>query len=206
MFQRRPSPALVISCISLVVALSGTAVAANHYLITNSSQIKNGVIKGSDLRKGTITKTQLSPSVLPAPADQTSAVEVHRQSGPALANDGGKAEVVSLDLAPGVYAIFGKTVLSPDLSQQDLLDILQNTNKTTQGDCTLDVGSTTDYAAGALTTPNSTNAQSLSMQLTRSLGTATKAVMTCESDGAWHAADSSIIAMKVGSTTRSETP
>lgn len=45
---RRPSPAMVVAVIALVVALSGTALAASRYLITSTSQIKPSVRR--DLR------------------------------------------------------------------------------------------------------------------------------------------------------------
>ncbi len=43
--SRRPSPALIISVIALVLALSGSAVAAKRYLITNPKQISPAVLK-----------------------------------------------------------------------------------------------------------------------------------------------------------------
>jgi hypothetical protein len=43
--MRRPSPALVISCLALFVALGGTALAAHNYLITSKSQISPKVLK-----------------------------------------------------------------------------------------------------------------------------------------------------------------
>src|SRR3978361_1860143 len=49
---RRPSPALVISIAALVVACTGTAVAAS--IITSSAQIKNGIVTGADLKSGTV--------------------------------------------------------------------------------------------------------------------------------------------------------
>jgi hypothetical protein len=45
---RRPSPAMIVALIALVVALSGTAVAASRYLITSTTQIKPSVRR--DLR------------------------------------------------------------------------------------------------------------------------------------------------------------
>lgn len=42
---RLPSPALVISILALVIALSGTAIAAKRYLITNTSQVSPTVLK-----------------------------------------------------------------------------------------------------------------------------------------------------------------
>jgi hypothetical protein len=42
---RLPSPALVISILALIVALSGTAIAAKRYLITNTKQISPAALK-----------------------------------------------------------------------------------------------------------------------------------------------------------------
>jgi hypothetical protein len=42
---RKPTPAAVIAIVALVVALSGTAVAASHYIITSTSQIKPSVLR-----------------------------------------------------------------------------------------------------------------------------------------------------------------
>lgn len=42
---RRPSPALVVACLAVIVALAGTAVAAEQYVITSTSQIKPSVLK-----------------------------------------------------------------------------------------------------------------------------------------------------------------
>jgi hypothetical protein len=43
MHPRKPSPALVVACLALFVALGGTAIAASHYVITSTSQIKPSV-------------------------------------------------------------------------------------------------------------------------------------------------------------------
>jgi hypothetical protein len=43
--MRKPSPAIVIASTALLVALGGTAIAAHHYLITSTSQIKPSVLK-----------------------------------------------------------------------------------------------------------------------------------------------------------------
>lgn len=42
---RLPSPALVIAILALIVALSGTAIAAKRYLITNTKQISPAALK-----------------------------------------------------------------------------------------------------------------------------------------------------------------
>lgn len=42
---RRPSPALLVAILALIVALAGTAVAAERYVITSTGQIKPSVLK-----------------------------------------------------------------------------------------------------------------------------------------------------------------
>jgi hypothetical protein len=52
---RRPSPAMVVACLALFVASTGTSIAANHYLITSTKQIKPSVLaklKGAKGPKG----------------------------------------------------------------------------------------------------------------------------------------------------------
>jgi len=51
MFKRRPTPATVISCIALFVALGGTTYAA---ATIGSSQIKNNSIKSTDIKNNNI--------------------------------------------------------------------------------------------------------------------------------------------------------
>ena len=41
---RRPSPAMVVACLALFVASTGTSIAAGHYLITSTKQIKPSVL------------------------------------------------------------------------------------------------------------------------------------------------------------------
>jgi hypothetical protein len=42
---RRPSPAVIIAIVALVMALGGSAVAASRYIITSTSQIKPSVLR-----------------------------------------------------------------------------------------------------------------------------------------------------------------
>jgi hypothetical protein len=210
MQSRRPSPALVVSIIALVVACAGTAVAAT--LITSSSQIKNGTIRGVDLKKGTITKTQLSSSVLAgvtsgsSGAGSTQALESHRQTGPDLPK-GGSSLVAELALAPGTYAVFAKTTVTPFLTDNGLLDTLFRDNKTLAAECTLDVNGTGDFAIAPVASPGTTNPATLNTQLTRTLDVPGKATLTCKVDTIhWNAENTSILAMKVDSTSRTETP
>jgi hypothetical protein len=57
----RPSPALAISIVALVLAATGTATAA-HYVITRSRQIKPGAVSGRNIARGTITLRNLASS------------------------------------------------------------------------------------------------------------------------------------------------
>jgi len=211
--SRKPSPALVISIIALVVALGGTAVAA-RILITSSSQIKNGSVHGSDLAKATVTKSRLSTGVQSllggsgggavAP-NGTQANEAHRLNGPDVPK-GGSSKVLELALAPGTYAVFAKATMTSYIEDQGLLDTLTKENRTIGGACTLDVNGTGDYAVEPLVSPGSANPIALNLQLTRTIDVPGTATLTCQADNVhWSAANSSIIALKVGSSSRTET-
>lgn len=216
MQSRRPSPALVISIVALVVALAGTAVAAT--LITSSSQIRNHTIRGVDLKNHTIKSKQISKATLKGLASgisgssvdgaggdgATQALESHRQNGPDLPA-GGSAKVAELALPAGTYAVFAKTTVTPYLADQGLLDTLFRQDKTLAAECTLDVGGTGDFAIAPVASPGTTNPATLNTQLTRTLASPGSAIYTCKVDTIhWNAANTSIIAVKVGSTSRSE--
>jgi hypothetical protein len=61
--RRRPSAALVISILALVVAASGTALAAGQ-LVSGDSLIKRHSLSGDRLRNGTVTGKQIKLSSL----------------------------------------------------------------------------------------------------------------------------------------------
>ena len=56
---RRPSAAMVVAMIALVVAASGTAIAATN-LVSGDKLIKKGSLSGNRLRKHTLTGTQIN--------------------------------------------------------------------------------------------------------------------------------------------------
>ncbi|HEY1284559.1 MAG TPA: hypothetical protein VGF04_00585 [Solirubrobacterales bacterium] len=58
---RRPSPAMVVSVIALIVALTGTAYAAQHI---NGGAIKKQTIGGGKLKKHTLTGFQINNNKL----------------------------------------------------------------------------------------------------------------------------------------------
>ena len=62
-FVRRPSPALVVSMVALVLAASGTAVAATK-MVSGNSLIKQQSLSGNRLKNGTVTGKQINVSTL----------------------------------------------------------------------------------------------------------------------------------------------
>jgi hypothetical protein len=209
--QHKPSPALVVAVVALIVALSGTAVAAK-FIISNSGQVKDGALTGQDLRAGTVTKSRLSSGVQSllkggptAKAAGTQAIEAHRIKGPDVPQ-GGSAPVLDLELQPGTYAVFAKAIVESIINDRGLLDTLFKDPKTVGGTCTLEVGGTGDYAIEPIVSPGSGNPATLNMQLTRTLDAPTKATLSCSADPKlhWRASDASIIALQVAGTTRTE--
>ena len=69
--RRRPSGAMVVAIVALVMSMAGTATAAK-FLITSSSQIKDGAVSGRDVRDRSLSASDLSPSALKAIAGQGS--------------------------------------------------------------------------------------------------------------------------------------
>jgi hypothetical protein len=66
---KRPSPALVVSFVALIVALGGTSYAA-FSLPKNSvgtKQLKNGAVTTNKIRNGTVTKAKINTSGLTVP-------------------------------------------------------------------------------------------------------------------------------------------
>lgn len=213
MQSRKPSPALVVSIIALVVALGGTAVAAK-VLITSSSQIKNRTIRGVDLRDGAITKRQIATATYRtltarsggSSGSDAAAIEAHRLTGPDVP-DGKSAQVIELALQPGVYAVFAKTTITPFVPS-NLFEELLGSNKVVSAECNLDVNGTGDFATQGVASRGAAGPATLNTQLTRTLDVPGKATLTCETSEPirWAAANSSIVAMKVGSTSRTEIP
>jgi hypothetical protein len=60
---RAPSPSMIVALIALVVAMSGTAVAASK-LVSGDNLIKKGSLSGNRLRAHTLTGTQINMSLL----------------------------------------------------------------------------------------------------------------------------------------------
>ena len=207
---RRPSPALIVSIIALVMATAGTATAAK-VMITNSKQIKKGVVNsgdvrdgalsGKDIRDGSIEVGELESSARAAiTGAQTSAVEVFRKSGPQAVPKGEVRRVATVaSLEPGVYAIFAKTVMTLGEGETTILG-----NETGgSGHCVLKAGEDRDESRTMLASPGYNAPGQISAQITSTFGSPGTVALECDSpDREWQATDTSIIAVRVAKAPR----
>lgn len=215
----RPSPALVLSIVAIVIACAGTATAAG-VLIKNSSQVKAGAINGSDIKNrsitgldiadGTIAASKLKKgtsvsgsSVTPAAAGAT-ATEAVRRSGPTNAPAGRQDIATLAQLPAGTYAIFAKTTITPELGNNGLGELLRQV-RTVSAQCVLTAGGDEDHGNQVVASPYSQAPATVNMQMTRTLDKPTDVKVACTvNDYTWNAADTSIIAVKLASSSRSD--
>jgi hypothetical protein len=115
---RRPTPALILAVLALVIATLGSgasAVAAGHYLITSSKQIKPGSIKTQNLSKKTVAALSVpGPQGAAGPAGPAGATGAAGPRGPSNAwslTQTGEAHAVTLP--EGSYVV-GGTVTRPN--------------------------------------------------------------------------------------------
>lgn len=125
---RRPSPALVVACIALLVALGGTSIAAVNALPKNSvgtaqlkkdavvsSKVKDGTLKAADFASGQL---QAGPAGPPGPPGAAGAAgppgpgarwALVNASGAIVASSGNVS--MTSHVAPGTYVLdFGEAV------------------------------------------------------------------------------------------------
>jgi hypothetical protein len=200
----RPSPALIVSIVAVVIACAGTATAAS-VLIKNSSQVKTGAINGTDIKDGSVQKKDLAASVTSALTSQGfTATEASRRAGPSETPAGQHDVATMSQLAPGTYALFAKTTISPSITSQGLGELLRLT-KTVSAECVLSAGGDEDHARQAIASPYSTSPSTVNMQMTRTLDAPTDIKITCTvNDYKWSATDTSIIALKLSGSSRSD--
>lgn len=63
--RRRPSGAMIVALVALLMSMGGTATAAK-FLITSSSQIKDGAVTGRDVKDRSLGANELSPAAVAA--------------------------------------------------------------------------------------------------------------------------------------------
>ena len=205
---RRPSPALVISCIALVVACSGTAVAAT--IITSSGQIRNGAVTGADIRngsirggdiaKGTIYQSRLSKGVVRklsggGAGGAGTAYHATRRAGPEGQPANAAIKVASLNVPAGSYVITASTVMTAlPGAQNPLLPERDGP----EGRCRLDVAGNEAVSMQNVVVNSKTAPATLFMQATRSVAGPTEFFLECGAGTSFRLSETSIIATQVG--------
>jgi len=77
---RRPSPAMVVACLALLVALGGTSIAAVNQLVPRNSvgtaqlrnnavstaKLRNSAVTGAKVRNRSLRRADFAPGQLPA--------------------------------------------------------------------------------------------------------------------------------------------
>jgi len=219
----RPSPSLVVSIIALVVACAGTATAAGVFIskssqiknnVITSSKIKNGTITSSDIKDGTIStkdlrksaSSKLGASSVEGAASGLTATEAVRKTGPNKQKPGQALVATLPQLAPGTYLLLAKSTISTDVSNMGLLFELLKPDKTINAECILAAGGDQDNGRSGIASPGSQSSPStVNLQMTRTIDTPTDVTLTCNvNDVNWQASDTSIIAIKVGSSSRTD--
>lgn len=206
---RRPSPALVISCIALVAACTGSAVAAT--MITSTKQIRNGTvlsadikdrsIRGRDIKNGTITRNKLSKGAAAvtgssAPAGGTGTVyHAIRKAGPENQPQGVGITVASLSVPAGSYVVTASTVMTALPGAQNPL---LPERSSPEGRCRLDLAGDATESFQNVLVESKTAPATLYMQGTRTVGQPSEFVLTCGAGSPFRLSETSIIATAVG--------
>jgi hypothetical protein len=206
---RRPSPALVISIAALVVACTGTAVAAS--IITSSAQIKNGIVTGSDIKngtiqngdikEGTITQARLTKGVSKKLDGGSSTVvyEAIRHTGPENQPQDQVVQVATLKVPAGAYSISAKTVMSAIIGPQNLVGQLVQSDLAIGGRCKLNTPGDTDESLTNIIINSRQTPATLVMQVTGTFGAPAVITLDCSAGRPFRLSETSIIAQKVGS-------
>jgi len=102
--RRVPSPAMVVACLALIVALGGTSYAASQ-LAANSvgtKQLKKGAVTGVKVKSNTLTGKQIKESTLGRVPSAGTADTAARATS---ATTAGSAPVARLDYQSAVVAV-----------------------------------------------------------------------------------------------------
>jgi len=216
----KPSPSMAVAITALVVASTGTGLAASGVLIKRSSQIGKGVIKGRNIAADTIAASNLQAKVRsllggvsgkglssPPPTSTSGlpkATEVFRTSGPLGNAAGATTKVLTLKgLAAGTYMLIGKAELSSTTKPGN--GLLIGEAMSGGGMCTLDAVGDADVGAAPIQTPFSNTPATLTMFLTRTIAGPTDITISCTSTNVgWSANNSSITAIQLASSTKTQ--
>jgi hypothetical protein len=202
---RPPSPALAVSIVAVVIACSGSAVAAT--LITGQ-QIRNGTVSGADIKDGSLLSKELSKGtqnlIRKTSTGSTGnkvAFEAIRKSGPEGVPANVITRVATLKVPAGAYSVQANMVMTAFAGPTNPLEALLGANGSLGGTCTLNAGGPTHSSTGTIVVNDRQTPTTLSMQLTRTVGAPTDFFLECSSNAPWRASETSIIATTVDSVT-----
>lgn len=207
---RTPSPALVISIVSLCVALGGSAYAAT---VITSKQIKNGTIQNVDVKKGTLQSSSLSSGVqkilktksaVPAASTGKIGYEAVRKAGPENQPANQIVTAATLTVPAGAYVITANTIMTAFTGTTNPLEALFGANGSLTGSCTLDAAGVTDQSLQTIAVNDRQTPATLGMQLTRTVGAPADIKLNCSATIPWRLSETSIIATKADSVTVAE--
>jgi hypothetical protein len=185
---------MIVAIVSLVVALSGTAVAAGVF-ISHSSQLGRGVVTGRAIRSHTITGDKLATDA------GNQSYEFLRTFGPDTAS-GDTVRVMSANLGPGEYVIVSKTVISDLSPSSNLLD----PGKAADAQCILAAGSDSDHSRVFVRASFGSAPGNIVNQLSHNFPSGGNVTLDCSSTNKWRATDSTIIATRVQAIHRTGLP
>lgn len=219
----RPSPALIVSIIALIIACAGTATAASVVIIKNSRQVASGSINGGDIRNGSIagvdiasgavgdrqikresiTSDKLSDGLRASfRAQGLTGTEAVRREGPGKNAANSVKTIATLKQLPaGTYLILAKTIISPDPLAPDLLRETLG-NRQGASHCVVDAGGDVDHGRGKISAPGEQSPQSMNLQLTRSSEAPFDVKLICDASQEWKASDTSIVAIALQGSQR----
>jgi hypothetical protein len=200
MKHRRPSPALVISCIALVAACAGTAYART--IITSSSQIKNGAVisgdikngsvQGADIKNGTITANKLKTAA--AAGGPQTVFHAIRKAGPENQPKNVGIKVASLTVPAGAYAVTASTVMTALPGPQNAL---LPERDGPEGRCRLDLAGDATESFQQVVEESKTAPATLFMQGTSTVAGPSEFFLQCAAGTTFRLSETSIVATKV---------
>jgi hypothetical protein len=212
---------MVVALVALFVACGGTAVAAG-VLITSSSQLRNGVVTGAKIANRTITGKNVArgslggdllsngqigtnkltkDAVAALQSSGSTAYEYFRKTGPEHQPANGSMRVVTAFNVPsGVYAIFGKVVVT-DLAPPSNLLI---PGSPAAGRCQLSAGGDIDDGSTLISSSYGSGPGDVYTQITHTFAGAGDITMDCTAGAPWRASDATIIAVRLGNATRNQ--
>jgi len=121
--RRRPSPAMVVACIALLVALGGTSIAAVEALPSGSvgtAQLKNNAVTAAKLNASSVQTSKIAAGAVKTNKISNGAVTTAKLANDAVTGAQVKdGSLVAADLAAGVIP----SAATPAISEFERVDV-----------------------------------------------------------------------------------